>query len=169
MYGDGILPKHLQLGISIAGMESFVNDLPPDAVKQCNDEIPVKKDTHPPELKFPANTSLNGYVNQFHITKFAQRHETPGIHLSVCEVLKSQGSTEVGPANEFVSWFLDTDLMVLLDALKCYVRQNKMPLSTKFWVCDFVIHQNDVGPDLKYLGECVAACERTVLLMVPWY
>ena len=41
--------------------------------------------------------------------------------------------------------------------------------NTFFWVCDFVIRQTDVKSDLEQLGDCVASCGHTVLLLEPWH
>ena len=35
-------------------------------------------------------------------------------------------------------------------------------------MCDNVIRQTNVGPDLAYLGDCVSAIGHTVLLLEPW-
>ena len=35
-------------------------------------------------------------------------------------------------------------------------------------MCDYVIRQTNVKPDLALLGECVSAVGHTVLLMEPW-
>ena len=56
-----------------------------------------------------------------------------------------------------------------MDALECFLAENGLPDDTKFWVCDFVIQQNNVKLDLPHLGACVEATDRTVLMMVPWH
>ena len=35
-------------------------------------------------------------------------------------------------------------------------------------MCDYVIRQTNVGPDLALLGDCVSAIGHTVLLLEPW-
>ena len=81
----------------------------------------------------------------------------------------------MGVATVFVSWFLETPLATLVDALRQYLRLHpELPPDTKFWVCDFVIRQStrqlDVTMnDVKRLGDCVRAVGHTVLLMEPWY
>ena len=55
------LPKHLRLGVTLAGMRELLKQLPSDAVEQVNAKIPLDKDTGKP--KFPENDVENGYVN----------------------------------------------------------------------------------------------------------
>ena len=83
----------------------------------------------------------------------------------------SWDSAEVGPADVFVSWFLAVPIATLLDALEVFLQQNKLPASTRFWVCDFSIRQTDVKSvkeDLEWLGKCIEAIGHTVLLLQPW-
>ena len=76
----------------------------------------------------------------------------------------------MGKANVFVSWFLETRIDTLLDALDCFIKQKELrEEDTFFCVCDFVIRQNDVKKDLEPLGDCVSALGHTVLLMEPWH
>eukprot|EP00964_Phaeocystis_antarctica_P047938 scaffold27760_cov57-Phaeocystis_antarctica.AAC.2 len=135
------LPKHLQLGVTLAGMRELLSQLPSDAVEQVNANIPLDKVTGQP--RFPENDVENGYVNQFHITR-REKEDT----LTVCERLKAQGSPHVGEANVFEKGLREED--------------------TFFWVCDYVIRQTNVGPDLELLGDCVSAIGHTVLLLEPW-
>ena len=161
------LPPRLLLGISIEGMQQYIDAMPKDVVQQCNSGIPTNAQGEP---LYPTNDALNGYVNQLHI---ATESEADG--LSVCERLQEQGSSHVGEATVFVSWFLATPLATLLDALGEYLRQHpELPRDTKFWVCDFVIRQatrqmKKEDNDVKKLGECVRAVGHTVLLMEPWH
>jgi hypothetical protein len=75
----------------------------------------------------------------------------------------------VGEATVFVSWFLDTKIATLLDALAHFLEQKGLSeAETFFWVCDNVIRQTDVKPDLTHLGDCVSAIGHTVLLLEPW-
>ncbi len=68
-----------------------------------------------------------------------------------------------------VSWYLDTPIATLLAALESYLAVEGLPRKTTyFWICDFVIRQHDVKPDLEWLGECVAAVGHTALLVQPW-
>ena len=110
------LPKHLRLGVTLAGMRELLKQLPSDAVEQVNANIPLDKETGKP--KFPENDVENGYVNQFHITRSEEEDE-----LTVCERLKAQGSPHVGEATVFVSWFLDTPIATLLDALANFLKE----------------------------------------------
>ena len=55
------LPKHLRLGVTLAGMRELLEQLPSDAVEQINAKIPLDKKTGKP--KFPKNKALNGYVH----------------------------------------------------------------------------------------------------------
>ena len=98
--------------------------------------------------KFPTNTELNGYVNQFHIEKKSKEDG-----LAMCERLQEQGSPHVGKATVFVSWFLATPLATLVDALREYLQQKQLPSDTKFWICDFVIRQTNVKQDLESLDR----------------
>ena len=110
------------------------------------------------------NDAVNGYVNQFFVT-----NEAKADRLGVCERLQAAGSPHVGEATVFVSWFLGTSIATLLDALGQFLKQHGLePSTTFFWVCDYVIRQTDVGADLKYLGDCVAAIGHTALLLEPW-
>ena len=75
----------------------------------------------------------------------------------------------MGKATVFVSWFLDTPLATLLDALANILKEKGLrEEDTFFWVCDNVIRQTNVGPDLALLGDCVSAIGHTVLLLEPW-
>ena len=89
-----------------------------------------------------------------------------GDGLAVCERLRQQGSPHVGEATVFVSWFLATTIETLLDALANFLEEKGLrEEDTFFWVCDYVIRQTNVDPDLALLGECVSAFGHTVLLM----
>lgn len=57
------LERRLALGLSLEAMKEYVDGLPVDAVKQCNDKI--KRDQHG-KPKYPENTVLKGCVNQYH-------------------------------------------------------------------------------------------------------
>ena len=104
-------------------------------------------------------------MNQYHIGQFSGQHEGR----SICQVLERDASAEVGKADVFVSWALSMSVPNLLDALESFIAQEGRPVDTKFWVCDFVIQQNNVGLDLPHLGACVAATDSTCLMMVPWH
>jgi hypothetical protein len=72
----------------------------------------------------------------------------------------------VGEATVFVSWFLATPIDTLLDALANFLKEKGLrEEDTFFWVCDYVIRQTNVDPDLALLGECVSAVGHTVLLI----
>ena len=160
------LPKHLRLGVTLPGMRELLSELPSDAVEQVNANIPLDKETGEP--KYPENVAENGYVNQFHITLEAKegKEGQPGDGLAMCERLQKQGSPHVGEATHFVSWFLNTPIDTLLDALANFLEQKGLrEEDTYFWVCDYVIRQTDVKTDLEWLGPCVSAVGHTVLLM----
>ena len=161
------LPEHLQLGLTLAGMRELGAQLPCDAVRQANAKTPRWEGRRvgccawkgPP--KFPKNKTLNGYVNKFFVTCWEEKDGN-----SVCERLKTQDSPHVGKATVFVSWFLDTPIATLLDALANFLEQQGLrEEDTFFWVCDYVIRQTDVHADLEWLGDCVSAIGHTVLLM----
>ena len=168
------LPEHLRLGITLPGMRKLLKQLPPDAVEQVNANLEqvnaklVEKGKPP----YPPNDSLNGYCNQIFVTKWAKEAkegQPEGDKLAVCERLQKQGSPHVGEATVFVSWFLNTTITTLLDALANFLEQQGLrEEDTYFWVCDYVIRQTDVKADLAWLGECVSAVGHTVLLMEPW-
>eukprot|EP00964_Phaeocystis_antarctica_P124982 scaffold88617_cov36-Phaeocystis_antarctica.AAC.1 len=108
-------------------MRELLKQLPSDAVEQVNANIPRDKVTGKP--KFPENDEENGYVNQFHITRSEKEDK-----LTVCERLRAQGSPHVGEANVFVSWFLDTPIATLLDALANFLEQKGLrEEDTFFW------------------------------------
>ena len=89
--------------------------------------------------------------------------------LSHCKRLRKKGLKHFGAANVFVSWYLDTAISMLLATLEAHLVMKELPRKTTFfWICDFVIRQHDIKPDLKWLGECVAAVGRTALLTQPW-
>jgi len=68
-----------------------------------------------------------------------------------------------------VSWFLATTIE-MLDALANFLNEKGLrEEDTFFWVCDYVIKQTNVDPDLALLGECVGAVGHTELLMEPWH
>ena len=165
------LPEHLQLGVTLPGMRELLLKLPGDALEQVNANIKLDEKTGEP--KFPTNDTFNGYANQFFMNlwaKLAKEGQPEGDGLAVCERLKEQGSPHVGKATHFVSWFLATTIETLLDALANYLEQKGLrEEDTFFWVCDYVIRQTNVGPDLALLGECVSAVGHTVLLMEPWH
>ena len=156
------LPKHLRLGVTLAGMRELLEQLPSDAVEQVNANIPLDKVTGLP--RFPENAVENGYVNQNFLIRWEKEDK-----LTVCERLQAQGSPHVGQATVFVSWFLDTPIATLLDALANFLKEKGLSEEdTFFWVCDYVIRQTDVKTDLAYLGDCVSAIGHTVLLLEPW-
>ena len=155
------LPEHLRLGVTLAGMRALLSKLPSDAVEQVNANIPLDKTGEP---KYPTNDAENGYVNQYFLALWEAMDG-----LAVCERLHAQGSSHVGQATVFVSWFLDTPIETLLDALDQFLKQKGLRAEdTFFWVCDYVIRQTNVGPDLALLGDCVSAIGHTVLLLEPW-
>ena len=158
---QGALPERLKLGLTIEAIEELISQLPSNAVELCNEANRGKG--------YPKNKALNGYVNQFWA---AQASEKDG--LASCERLQRQGHPGVGVATIFVSWFLETPLAVLVDAMREYLRQHPdVPRDTKWWVCDFVIRQASrqlraEDNDVKKLGHCVRSVGHTVLLMEPW-
>eukprot|EP00964_Phaeocystis_antarctica_P083589 scaffold52583_cov58-Phaeocystis_antarctica.AAC.3 len=144
-------------------MRKLLKQLPSDAVEQINAKIPLDKKTGKP--KYPKNKALNGYVQQLLMAAWEEKD-----NLAVCERLLQEKSPHVGEATVFVSWFLDTPIDTLLDALANFLKQKGLrEEDTFFWVCDYVIRQTNVGPDLALLGECVSAVGHTVLLMEPWH
>jgi len=161
------LPEHLQLGVTLRGMRELMLLLPSDAVEQVNrkmEEVNTKL-VAKGKIPFPMNIAVNGYINQFFIACWEEED-----NLTVCQRLQSQKSPHVGKANVFVSWFLETTIETLLDALDCFIKQKGLrEEDTFFWVCDFVIRQTDVKKDLESLGDCVSALGHTVLLMEPWH
>eukprot|EP00964_Phaeocystis_antarctica_P013410 scaffold7343_cov74-Phaeocystis_antarctica.AAC.1 len=163
------LPEHLRLGVTLPGMRKLLSELPSDAVEQVNASIPLNEVTGEP--KYPKNVAPNGYTNLYFIALEAKGKEgQPGDGIAVCERLQKQGSPHVGEANVFVSWFLNTPIDTLLDALANFLEQKGLrEEDTFFWVCDYVIRQTDVKTDLALLGDCVTAVGHTVLLMEPWH
>ena len=155
------LPERLTLGLSLAAIEEAIAALPADAVEQCNAQRPTING-----VRVEPNRELNGYVNQWHV---ARASEEDG--LSTCERLQQQGHPGVGVATIFVSWYLETPLSTLVDAMREYLRLHPdVPRDTKWWVCDFVIRQATrqlaaEDNDVKKLGECVRSIGHTVLLM----
>ena len=156
------LPERLTLGLTLAAMEGLLASIPSDIVERCNAAIPKDESGQP---RFPANTELNGYVNQFHAALAGKEDG-----LSTCERLHQQGAVGVGVANVFVSWYLQTPLTTLLDAVRQYLSQHpELPRdATRFWVCDFAIRQANASADVARLGDCVRAIGHTMLLMEPW-
>ena len=153
------LPAHLRLGITIEGIIEWHDALPKDAKEQVNNITPK-----PGKPKFPTNEHLNGYVNQHFLMLEGKKDQ-----LAHCERLRKKGSKHAGAAVVFMSWYLDTPIETLLAALESYLVVEGLPRKTTyFWICDFVIRQHDVKPDLKWLSECVAAVGRTALLTEPW-
>ena len=127
------LPKHLRLGVTLPGMRELLSQLPSDAVEQINAKIPIDKKTGKP--KYPKNKALNGYVQQLLMAAWEKVDK-----LAVCKRLQMQGSPHVGEATVFVSWFLDTPIATLLDALANFLKQQGLrEEDTFFWVCDYVI------------------------------
>ena len=162
---DHDVPARLTLGLTIEAIEAFIAALPADVVKQCNKSRPTIKGK-----RVPPNTVVNGYVNQWFISQQSDMHGGR----AHCERMLARGETGVGIATVFVSWFLATPLKTLVDALRQYLAQHpKLPLDTKFWICDFAIRQSTrkldaTQNDVKKLGECVRTVGHTVLLMEPW-
>ena len=161
------LPEHLRLGVTLRGMRELLSQLPSDAVEQVNAKmeqvnarmVELGKDT------FPPNVAVNGYINQDFVKLWEEKDK-----LTVCQRLQIRESPHVGKANVFVSWFLETPIDTLLDALDCFIKQKGLrEEDVFFWVCDFVIRQTDVKTDLESLGDCVSALGHTVLLMEPWH
>jgi hypothetical protein len=112
------LPKHLRLGVTLAGMRELLDQMPSDALEQVNGNIPKDKVTGEP--KFPDNLVFNGYANQYHVTLWEE-----GDQLTVCERLQRDKSPHVGEATVFVSWFLDTKIATLLDALAHFLESRR--------------------------------------------
>ena len=161
------LPEHLRLGVTLPGMRELLSKLPSDAVERVNAKMEKvnAKMVAKGKLPFPKNVDVNGYINQFFITLWEEEDK-----LTVCQRLQNEESPHVGPANVFVSWFLETRIETLLDALGCFIKQKGLrEEDTYFWVCDYVIRQTDVKTDLESLGDCVSALGHTVLLMEPWH
>ena len=161
------LPEHLRLGVTLPGMRELLLQLPRDAVEQVNAKMEERNAKLVAQGKppFPMNVAVNGYINQFFIECWEQADR-----LTVCQRLQARKSPHVGKANVFVSWFLETRIDTLLDALGCFIKQKGLrEEDVFFWVCDFVIRQTDVKKDLESLGDCVSALGHTVLLMEPWH
>jgi len=156
------LPEHLRYGLTLPGMRGLLKKLPSDACDIVNNQIEKDESGKP---KYPLNHEINGYVNQYFIAKWGEED-----NLTVCERLKNENSVHVGQANVFVSWSLSTPIKTLLNALNGYLQQHNdlEENDTFFWVCDYVIQQNDVATDLKRLKDCVEGINRTVLLLEPW-
>ena len=115
------LPEHLRLGVTLPGMRKLLKQLPSDALEQVNAKIPLDKTGKP---KYPKNVTYNGYSNQIYTTLEAKGKDgQPGDRLAVCERLKKRGSPHVGEATVFVSWFLNTPIATLLDALANFLKQ----------------------------------------------
>jgi hypothetical protein len=114
------LPEHLRLGVTLRGMRELLLQLPSDAVEQVNrkmEEVNAKL-VAKGKTPFPMNVAVNGYINQFFITCWEEQD-----NLTVCQRLQSQKSPHVGNATVFVSWFLETTIETLLDALDCFIKQ----------------------------------------------
>ena len=161
------LPEHLRLGVTLPGMRKLLSKLPSDAVERVNAKMEKvnAKMVAKGKLPFPKNVDVNGYINQFFITLWEEEDK-----LTVCQRLQNEESPHVGPANVFVSWFLETRIETLLDALGCFIKQKGLrEEDTYFWVCDYVIRQTEVKKDLESLGDCVSALGHTVLIMEPWH
>ena len=169
------LPEHLRLGMTLPGMRALFSELPSDKLERVNAH--VEKDNVGRVKKgkptYPKNETFNGYTNQYWTRMWAEEAkagQSKGDGLAVCERLKKQGSPHVGEATVFVSWFLNTTIETLLDALANFLEEKGLrEEDTFFWVCDYVIRQTDVKTDLAYLGESVSAVGHTVLLMEPWH
>ena len=169
------LPEHLRLGMTLPGMRALFSELPSDKLERVNAHVEkvnaerVKKG----KPTYPKNETFNGYCYQYWITQWAKEAkegQPDGDGLAVCERLRKQGSPHVGEATVFVSWFLATPIETLLDALANFLKEKGLrEEDTFFWVCDYVIRQTNVDPDLALLGECVGAVGHTVLLMEPWH
>ena len=117
-------------------MRELLSQLPSDAVEQVNAKIPLDENTNKPA--FPKHLAINGLVQQHFITLKAKGKEgQPGDGLAVCERLKKRGSPHVGEAPVFVSWFFETPINTLLDALANFLKQKGLwEENTFFWVCD---------------------------------
>ena len=110
--------------------------LPSDAVRQVNAKTPrwegrrVGCCTWRGAPKFPKNKTLNGYVSQYFVCRWEEEDGN-----SVCERLRTRDSPHVGKATVFVSWFLDTPIATLLDALANFLKQKGLrEEDTFFWV-----------------------------------
>lgn len=153
------VPEHLTYGITVGAMVEWLRSIPHPPADTLVEQVDANT----------AGACINGYVNQLHITEHTNEHENSGSGgSSYCEVLRKQGSSEVGTAEVFVSWHLAAPLETLLDALQCFLRTHSLPETTKLWVCDFCIRHSDVKADLAHLGACVEMVRHTVLLLDPW-
>lgn len=156
------IPDHLKQGATIPGMRKLLKDLPADIIEEVNKQIP--RDGKTGELKYARNVELNGYVNQIFIKQLSDKDG-----LTACQRLKLHSPEEVGVANVFVSWTLESSVEKTLDTLENYCMENTFPLnSTFFWVRDFVIKQNDVENDLKYLEQCIESIGHTIAIVEEW-
>ena len=114
-------------------MRELLLQLPRDAVEQVNAKMEERNAKLVAQGKptFPMNVAVNGYINQFFITLWEEKDK-----LTVCQRLQNQKSPHVGKANVFVSWFLETPIATLLDALDCFIKQKGLrEENVFFWQC----------------------------------
>ena len=76
----------------------------------------------------------------------------------MCERLQKEESPHVDVANLFVSWFLETPIDTLFDALDYFIKQKGLREEyVSSWVCDFLIRQTDVKTDLESRSATASA------------
>ena len=102
-------PPHLKLGLTLGAMKQWVAQLPSDVVARVNEA----------NKGFPPNEGVNGYVNQWWITQ-----DTKADGMAWCESRQRQANAGVGVATVFVSWFLNTSLAMLIDALEHFLMRH---------------------------------------------
>ena len=139
------ISKHLKLGITIKGIEEWLEYMVDNLVTTDDrsvDESPLMRAVAQNNKQKkrggenPPDKCFNGYVNQQYIIDFCQKND-PG--KSYCEILRDGGtklsSEEVGTATIFVSWWLGSSVESLLEALKEFCESYNLDPSTKFWIC----------------------------------
>jgi hypothetical protein len=114
-----------------------------------------------PQLLDVVHKNMNGYDRQAIIKRITRND-------SWCNLMLKKGSTEVGPANIFVSWALLSRVVELNDTLQQWLKSSPdFDENTKFWICDFAFQQNVKG-GVKRLPAMVQRIGTTLLYFDTW-
>ena len=162
-------PEYLTLGITVGGLQAWVDGLPADAPEQFLHTTPDFYATGGFGYANPGARVLDGYVSRHFLE---QRCSQDDEGYSYCEQLQSKSPKVVGPASVIVSCPRRTKMVTLIDALESFLRYHKLPRETTcFWLFDLCVRLNERGlrAAQKHVEFVHAEVGRTVMLLDPWH
>ena len=162
-------PEYLALGITVGGLQAWVDGLPADAPEQFLHTTPDFYATGDFGYANPGARVLDGYVSRHFLE---QRCSQDDEGYSYCERLQTKNPKAVGPASVIVSCPRRTKMVTLIDALESFLRYHKLPRETTcFWLFDLCVRLNERGlrAAQKHVEFVHAEVGRTVMLLDPWH